>query len=172
MTWSVFGFAKSENWNPPICLLQRSLVIYCPIHHDAGLRLSRCCICCEFCCQKEFPFFHFPPPCFSPGGQTLQSCPQVLDVAFQLIYSTSSCLAPGIGNRFFAGKHLQSLAVGPKCLKSSSHLKVVNRSSRNESIRNLENLHFKPLQIISSPALFQSDIVGLSLTKKAICLVV
>ena len=41
-----------------------------------------------------------------------------------------------------------------------------------DHFRNVQNLHFKPLQIISSSPLFQSDIVALSLTEQAICLMI
>ena len=136
MNWTLWKivFAKSKNWDSPICPPQCSMVFCRPSNQDARLWVSRCCICRKFCRQKKFPLLRFPPLCFPPGGQTLQSCLQVLDVAFDLINSASSCLAPAIGSRFFAGKPLQSLAVGPKCFKASSHLKVVNIPG-NERIR-------------------------------------
>ena len=114
-SWIIF-----LKWTSPICSPQCSLVFQGSVNHDACLRLSRCCICCEFRCQKKFPLLSFPPPRFPSCGQTLKSRPQVLDVAFQLVNSTSSCLPSR--NWFFAGKHLQSFTIGPECLKSSPHL--------------------------------------------------
>ena len=75
--------------------------IFLPVNHDLRLRLTRCCICCEFCFQKKLSFlahnpmkkhykqvkdnkyyiltyFCFSMPCCPPSGQTLKRCFQVL----------------------------------------------------------------------------------------------